>query len=345
MDKQKLLPFRWGTRKRMRFVGSVDYSSGAELNPVRFPQTGMAAAIILEVSGTMNVSGSPGVLVDKGAWNLLKRIKWEINQATSTIIDLTGFGAFLVGSKLARGFRPDSSPSTPSSLTYAAPVANGNNTWKLMYYLPISVNMGGEFESGLINLQAGDVEANLNITCGANADVFASGAGTGFTGTIKVYYVYFDVASPAQFKWPPRQVCRTIEAAQPILVTGDYTTYQIPRQGRLLDLTEVVRCNGSLSNAVDKFLLLINKNDSVEEVDASVMAYLQGMNHTNVFPTGVFNWGYLNAMGEPMAGDMRDTLDTTSVTTIEFQTLITSGTTLGTNNNDCSFIRRVLVNL
>lgn len=344
--KKKLVPFRYGTRRRIRQVNSVAYSSGADLAPIKMPEVGFLSALIIEVSGTMNVSGSPGVLVDKGPWNLLKRIKFDVNLGTSNIVDVSGFGAFLVASDLKRGFGPSGGGNnTPISSVYAAPVVNGNNTWKLMYYIPIAANDWDAFDTGLINLQAPEVQANLNITCGTTADVFSSGAGTGFTGTITVHQVYYDVPDPKQVAWPLTQVVRTVEEATPILVTGDFTYYQILRQGTLLELISVVRCNGALSEAFDQLQFRLNKSDYVEQRNKSAAGFLNQYANSIVPPTGVFFWQFWNAMGQPQGGDLRDTFNTEKVTTMEAGVLITSGTTLGSNNNDFSNIRRVLVNL
>ena len=345
MAKQ-LLPFRNNTTFRMRQITSVSYSSGTSLTPIKLPEVGFLNHLILEVDGTMNVSGSPGVLVDKGPWNLLKRIQLDVNLGTSLIVDVSGFDAFLVGSTQQRAFSPNGGGNaTPSTDVYSAPVANGNNTWKLMYYIPVAANNSLEFDTGLINLQAPEVQANLNITCGANADVFSSGAGTGFTGTIKVYTGYYDVPNPQVVQWPATQIVRTVSEQLPILTTGDYTWYQVPRQGILMQAIQEVRCNGSLTNAFDAAAIRINKNDTVQVIDKGVFSFRNYFNNSNVLPSGCYDWGFWNATGDPSEGDNRDMYDTERVTTFELGVQVTSGTTLGSGNNDLTTVRRILVNL
>lgn len=106
-----------------------------------------------------------------------------------------------------------------------------------------------------------------------------------------------------------------------------------------------VRCNGSLTNAFDAAAIRINKNDTVQVIDKGVFSFRNYFNNSNVLPSGCYDWGFFNAVGDPSEGDMRDMYDTERVTTFELGVQVTSGTTLGSGNNDLTTVRRILVNL
>lgn len=345
-DERKLLSLRSVARQRERFVDSRTYSSGQPLTPIKLPEVGFLSAIKIVVDGTMNFSGGTGTLVDKGPWNLLSNITVDVNLGTSNVVNVSGFGAYLIASDQKRAFAPDGGGNlTPSTLIYSTPLASGNNTWKLTYYIPIAANDTGEFDTGLINLQAPEIQCNVNLTCGTNAQVTATNPGTGFSGTISVYYEYFEVPNPNVVQWPPTQIVRTVEESQPIFVTGDYTWYQILRQGYLMNLVSYIVCNGSLSNAFDTATIRVNKNDTIYNFTPSTLKLRGYMANSVMLPTGCFTWGMWEALGDPSEGDLRDGFNTERVTTLEAGFQITAGTTLGSNNNTLTNIRRVLVNL
>jgi len=346
MAERQLLPLRAAARQRERFVDSRTYVAGQPLTPIKLPEVGFLSAIKIVVDGTFNFSGGSGVLVDKGPWNLLSNITVDVNLGTSNIWNTSGFGAYLVASDQKRAFAPDGGGNlTPSTLIYSVPVASGNNTWKLTYYLPIAANDTGEFDTGLINLQAPEIQCNVGLTCGTAAQVATTNVGTGFAGTISVYYEYFEVPNPNVVQWPPTQVVRTIEETQPIFTTGDYTWYQILRQGYLMNLQTAIECNGALSNAFDNATIRVNKNDTVYVFTPTTLKLRGYLANSIMLPTGCFSWGLWEALGDPSEGDMRDGFNTERVTTLEAGFQITSGTTLGSGNNFLRMVRRILVNL
>lgn len=344
MAKQ-LVPFRMAARERYRFVDSRTYASNTEATPIKLPEVGFLSYIDIVLSGTMN-NGGTATLTDKGAWNLLKRIKVDVNLGTSNIVDVSGFGAYLVSAEMQRAAAIDGGGNaTPSPLIYSAGLANGNNSWVLTYRIPVAANRTSEFEVGLINLQAPEIQCNVTLTFGTTADAIATNPGTGFTGTASVYYGYFEVPDPNIVQWPAAQIVRTVEELWPIQIVGDYTWYQILRQGYLFNLIQVVQCNGALTNSYDNAAIRVNKNDTVYVFSKNTIGLRQWFYNSVVPPTGEVNWCLWGAMGNPSEGDTRDGFNTERVTTLEFGVQVTAGTTLGSGNNYLINIRRVLVNL
>lgn len=343
---KKKVPFRMAARERYRTVDTRTFQANSEATPIKLPEVGFLSYIDIKLTGVMNLGGAT-TLVDKGAWNLLKRIKVDVNLGTSNIVDVSGFGAYLVSAELQRGAAIDGGGlGTPSPLIYTAPTANGNNTWTLLYRIPIAANRTSDFEVGLINLQAPEIQCNVTLSFGTATDVVAAlGGGTGFTGTATVSYGYFEVPNPNVVQWPMAQVVRTVEELWPIQLTGDYTWYQILRQGYLLNLIQYVQVNGALSNAYDAAAIRVNKNDTVYVFDKNSISLRQWFYNSVIPPTGEINWSLWGAMGNPSSDDTRDGFNTERVTTLEFGALITSGTPLGSGNNYLGNIRRVLVDL
>jgi hypothetical protein len=341
-QQQQRKPFRGNTRQRHQRILSRAYALNTALEPITIPQVGYLAAVIVQFRGTVTLSGA-GALADLGPWNLVSKFVLESNQGAGTLFDLSGYGAFLVGAQLERGFRPDlagSGGTTPSSDYFAAPVASGANAWALSWYLPVSLNNGKQFETGLINLQAPEVRLTLKIqTNGALTDVATLVTAT--TGNFFVSYLYYEVPPPEMVYQPPLMVARRLEEQQSITQVGDFI-YQIPRAGTLLSLMQYTRLNGARSDSIDEFRLPLNYNDTVYVYDRQTLKLLNRMWHDTEFPTGVYEWDFWHSEEELSEGDTRDAFDTEAVTTMQFVTKISAGATLGSGNNFQNSIRTIM---
>ena len=123
MPEKSLIPFRLAARERFRQVDTRTYSSGQQATPIKLPEVGFLNAIVLVVDGVFNL-GASATLVDKGPWNLIKRITVDTNLGTSNIVDLSGFGAFLNATNQKRAFGPSGAGlGTPSTLLYGDPLS------------------------------------------------------------------------------------------------------------------------------------------------------------------------------------------------------------------------------
>lgn len=67
------------------------------------------------------------------------------------------------------------------------------------------------------------------------------------------------------------------------------------------------------------------------------------MNYSKPSDTGVFVLDLWHARESPSSGDDRDVIDTTLLTTLQWNPTVTAGTTLGSGNNFWNTARRVLV--
>jgi hypothetical protein len=168
-QKVERLPFRLGTRQHMDILTTRSFTinsttANQQLEPIRIPKVGMAAGIFVAVDAVVNV-GAAAALADRGPWNALKRLTVKVNGSSLVLYDLDGFSSFLVDCYLQKGFRPDREAwqsDTNDTAIYATPLAqNATAVWKLLYYIPLHSNDELNFEVGLVNLQATQLEMQL----------------------------------------------------------------------------------------------------------------------------------------------------------------------------------------
>lgn len=344
MAQNKLLPFRSGTRQRRAKVGVIAYAAASGLTPLELPRVGMLARLVVQFRGTVTLSGA-GALSDLGPWNLLSRIKVNANIGSAAIVDLSGFGAFMISEWAEEiGFRPDLGGVGVTAVNadvHAAPVAMGANTWVLTWVIPIAANAGKQFDLGLINLQAPETRVTVEITTGALLDPATLVTAT--TGNFHVYYEYYEIPDPRAFALPPLALVRFLEEQQPIGQTGD-NVYTVPRQGILLQLAHRVTLNAARGPdaSIDSLSIKFNKTDSVYQVERQWERVLHRLWYATNPNVGVFRWDFWHAESDVSAGDTRDAIDAEELSTLESIVAVASGATLGSNNNFLASVRRIV---
>jgi len=337
---RELLPLRAGTRQRRAFVTSVAYATSATLTPQELPRVGLLNRVFVQFRGTVTLSGA-GALADQGPWNLVARIGVSANIGAASIVDLTGYGAYMIQPWVEElGYRPDKAgvgDTTPNADIHVAPVAMGANTWALSYWLPIAANTGSQFDTGLINLQAPETRVTVNITTGALLDPATLVTAT--TGNFFIYYDYYEIPDPRVFRLPPLALVRTLEETQTITAVGQ-NIYTVPRQGVLLQLAHRINLNGARSDNWDSHTLRFNKTDSVYQVDRQWERAWERVNYGLNPVTGVMYLDLWHAMQDLSAGDARDAVDAEELSTLESIVTINSGATIGVAS--LGSVRRIL---
>lgn len=334
-----LLPFRQGTRQRVQNVGTAAYAANGTAT-LEFPRVGYLSRVIVRFNGTVTLSGA-GALADFGPWSLVSRFRLATNIGAATVVDVSGYGAYLA-QRLQKEGQDFGLGGIGSAAAHAdihsAPVAMGANTWNLAWILPVSANDGREFEFGLVNLQSPQTRVTLDIVTGALTD--GATLVTAITGTFTVSYEYYEVPDPSRFAQPPLALCRLLEEQQPIGQTGD-NIYTVPRQGVLMQAIQAVRLNGVRSDSFDQIALRFNKTDTVYRIDRQVDRIINRAAQELNPVTGVATldlWKAAHAIG---AGDSRDNVDTEEMSTVELITTVTAGAGLGANNNFLTVVRRI----
>lgn len=333
-------PFRLNTRQRMQRVGGGSIAPGDRIS-VELPRVGFLAGVLVTIEGQVTISA--GAMSNLGPYNFLDRLQLETNVGSALLYDTTGYGNLLVQDQMARSFRADSDSAgnAADGAVELSQFVTGAGGVRLNYWIPASVNDGAQFSVGMLNLQAPEVRATVNLNAISAISGVHSGASAP-TLTYTVHYLYYEVPSPADVKWPPLILHRILEDVTPITQTGD-VIYTVPRQGTLLQLTHLVSLNGSRNRAdVTDMRLRINKTDDVYRMQAVAHDWWYTQRYSRLPRVGQLLWDFYHADDDPNRGDMRDAIDSEAISSLESLITIAGGATLGSGNNFLRSIRRVV---
>lgn len=337
-----LRPFRMGTRQRFAKVNGMTWVTGGALAPQEFPRVGMLSRAIVQATLTVTFSAG-GTMADQGPWNVINRHAINTNIGAASVVSVSGFGAYVAQRWLQRGYLPDvglsGANTTPYADIHAASTSSGAQSWQITTVLQVSANCGPQFEMGLINLQAPETRVTYEPVGGNLTD--AATLITSITGTVNLYYEYYELPDPAQFNFPPLALVRLLEDQQAVAAVGD-NVYTVPRQGTALGFAAVGTFNGARSDGIDSLSLRFNKTDSPyviqRQAERAIERIRYGLNPT----AGVFYLDLWHAVDEVSQGDTRDAIDTEELSTLELVMTVSSGTTLGSNNNFYKVVRRIV---
>lgn len=353
-----LKPFRPSTRQRIQRILapnvplSLTTASFGSTASIQLPQVGFLSRIFIFVNLQVNDSAaSPSVTQTTfGPWNFLKRISLISNLGTANIVDISGYGLYVLNKMLDPSVDLKTSlPEIGSTDTiFQYPSTYVQNTPKTLSYclmIPVSINDGLEFHLGLINLQAPELRVNLNFQFGNISDIYTTSDTITLTGgSVDLAYEYYEVPKPDEVDLPPRTFHRILEDRLAFNQVGP-VTYLVPRQGVLQQLIHTVSLNGarSLNNTdVVSRQIVVNKTDTVYNQQYLVDRLLNRFRYgPGEIPASSFAWDLYNAIELPSRGDLRDVLDTEAPSTLESIININSAATLGSNNNFIDTVRRI----
>lgn len=344
-QQMPLLPFRRATRQRIRQIKSAQSISGLSGNTVfTLDRVGMLNYLIVVLRGTVTLSAG-GAFATLGPWSLIDRVTVKLNLGNMTLVDISGWALYQINKLLFRGYAPDGGGNwTPNTNTFAAGVSSGANSWVLPLIIPISANPGSEFDVGLVNLQAPEVQVDVGIQLAAAGATFVTNFSTLTNVTAELYQCYFDLPAPgAPVQLPLGQIVRTVEVSKPITATGELD-YTVERQGQLLQFLSTFIANGARSNGLDRVKLIANINDTIYDEAAILAQFKYQMDYSLPCDTGVFPLDLWHTRESPSSGDDRDIINTEVLTTLQWNPVVSAGTTLGSGNNFWNSARRVLVN-
>ena len=173
------LPFRYGTVRRRINIGNYAVAPGTQIPSILIPQVGMLAKLVFNLTGSYTVANAPLVVAQYDGFDaLINRVRVGLNNGSANIADLSGVGINAVNNSLSRG-------ALPRKTGLGLPV--GAQTFGYKFVIPINANDRKQFEIGLINLQAPELRATVDVSfnqLGSNFTVAANA--TLFTATLNV---------------------------------------------------------------------------------------------------------------------------------------------------------------
>jgi hypothetical protein len=359
-------PFRYGTARRRINIGSFQYQPGTQLPAVVIPQVGMLARVLFDVEGSYTVANAALVVNNlDGMDAIFSRAQITLNNGSAQVVDLSGVGVNLMNQSI--------NPSLPIKRGTAGVgnvqgngfgLAVGAQTFSYKGFLPVNANQKRQFEMGLINLQAPELRATINLTFNPLATLFTVAANcTNFVATCNLSYEYYEIPDLTRYNLPTLTLVRTIEEAPQAINATGLQVYQIPRLGTMIDYHAAVVLNQKYTDvrtALTEFAIRYNKTDVQYDVNMGdwetyeAEIYGSGVgpavtpsaasdNAQTMLNTSALSFNLWAAGDRPWnGGDFRDAIDTEENTTTEILLTVAAGTALNAGKDNIFHIRRVV---
>lgn len=359
-------PFRYGTVRRRINIGNFQITPGTQLPAVVIPQVGMLARVLFDIEGGYTVANAPLVVANlDGMDAILSRAQITLNNGSAQIVDLSGIGVNAINQNISSSLPiKRGTPGVGNVQGTGFGLAVGAQTFSYKGFLPVNANQKRQFEMGLINLQAPELRATINLSFNPLASLFTVPANcTAFTATCNLSYEYYEIPDLSRYQLPPLTLVRSIEeAGQPITATG-LQVYQIPRLGTMIEYHGVLVLNLLYSTVLTKlseFAIRYNKTDVQYDVfigdwetyeaemfgsgvgPAVTPSAASDVAQTFLHPSMLsFNlWAAGDAPRN--GGDFRDAIDTEENTTTEILITVAGGTALNAGKDNIYHVRRVV---
>lgn len=337
------LPFRYGTVQRSQQIGSYTFTPGQQLPAVKIPQVGMLASVLVNVYGTYTKANATGTNLYDGYDAFLARAQVNVNNGSANIVDVSGVGVSIINKA--------DSPSLP--IKRGLVTSAGAQTYGYKFILPVNANQRRQFEMGLINLQAPELQATISLSFNPLSSIFATAADvSNFVGNVNLSYTYYEIPDINRYSMPPITVVRTLEEAPASIAAVGDQKYTVPRLGTMIDYHGVVVLNNlyttvrtTMSNVKLRYNLSdtqVDRNiEDQETYEARVYGYASPTttfldNSTISFPLWAAGDKQVNG------GDFRDAIDTEENTTTDIILTVAAGTGLNAGKDNIFHVRRVV---
>ena len=345
-QQEELLPFRWGSRQRKRRTLAIQAVPPPILGQtVNFPmpKVGLLNYLVLKIRATLTLGAAAAFATD-GPWSLVKRIRVDLNLSNMNLVDVDGRMMYDIARNMFRGWAFDGGGNyTPNPLTHLAGLINGANPWVITYFIPISANPGSDFDTGLINLQAPEVQCNVEVRFADVGTDIAAPFTSITNATAELSQCYFSSLDPRFVLLPIGQVVRTVQDTKAVVAVGE-NEITVQRQGKLMNTVSRFIANGARSDGLDSIEVVANINDSMYTESAGFNSDEYERDYSMPRPVGVFSKDYWHARESPGSGDGRDLVNLEVLTTFQHKLFVSAATVLGAGNNFHHLGRRTLVN-
>ncbi len=338
------MPFRYGTVRRRINIGNYAIALGGAIPSIQIPQVGMLARVLVDIEGTYTKANATGTNLLDGYDAIVSRARVGLNNGSANIVDVSGVGINIINKDLNKSL-----PIKRGLVTTA-----GAQTFTYKFILPVNANQRRQFEMGLINLQAPELRATVDLSFNPLASIFATAADvTNFAATANVSYEYYEIPDLGMYDLPPLTLVRTIEEAPVAIAAVGDSLYQIPRLGTMIDYHAVLVLNNvyaSVLTNLTQFQWRYNKSDVQYSVNIGdwetyeAELYGGGISSTDTFLfANALSFNLWAAGDRPWdGGDFRDAIDTEENTTTESIITVKAGTALNAGKDNFYHVRRVV---
>jgi hypothetical protein len=309
---------------RIKFEGSVAVGTGGT---------------VTDPYATINFFPSIGLRSPQGDYlvSLSSRSLWTQNfRYRDNTTDALPFGVTLTGLQ-----RPDATTWNPGSAT-TQPV-------DISYIIPIAMNLGQNFDTGLLLTQIANNDFILQLNCAGNSDLVGSGSSviSSITGSIYIEAVWFELVDPSQAQVPDiHTICRLRDSTFNPLVTGDnYISYQLGPVLMDETLTLFTNVTPDTSNGVNFNYIkkLANRQIELENRRGKDIYRDNFLDFGKQLPNGVFWLNFFDDYSVVNVTRARDFINSNLAAQLDTVVNIASGTTL--SSAQCVSIYRELVTL
>lgn len=309
---------------RIKFEGTVTVGS---------------AGSVTDPYATINYFPNIGLRSPQGDYlvSLSSRSLWTQNfRYRGNVYDALPFGVSLAGLQ-----RPDAANFNPGSATAQAV--------DVSYILPIAMNLGENFDTGLLLTQIANNDFVLQLNCAAPGDLVGSGSAaiTSITGSVYIEAVWFELVDPAMAQVPDiHTICRLRDTTTSPLIVGDnYISYQLGpvlMDEALVLFTNVTpdTSNGANFNYIKK---LANRQIEMENRRGKDIYRDQFIDFGKQLPNGVFWLNFFDDYSNVNVTRARDFINSNLAAQLDTVVNVASGTTL--SSSQVTSIYRELVTL
>lgn len=230
-----LPPFRSGAARHRTTSYTYTYTPGV---PIQIPlnRQGYLSELQIKVEGTVTLSGAGTVTDPYQTINFFPLIALRSPQG-DYMVSLSSRSLY----NFQNRFKPATLDTTPNGVTLAGiqrpgavtfnPASATQQSVDISYRLPISMNLGQNFESGMLLAQIANNDFYLQLNCGQNTDLVGGGTAviSAFALTVYIEATWFELVDPSQVTAPDlHSICRLRDSIYAPLVIGDnFISYQL----------------------------------------------------------------------------------------------------------------------
>lgn len=353
MGQAQLPPFRSGAARHRTTSYTYTYTPGV---PIQIPlnRQGYLAELQIKLEGTVTVGASGTVTDPYSSINFFPLIALRSPQG-DYMVSLSARSLYNYQNR----FKPAVLDALPNGVTLAGIQRPGATTFNpgsasaqaidISYRLPISMNLGQNFETGLLLAQIANNDFYLQLNCAQQSDLVGGGSATitGYALTVYIEATWFELVDPTQVSSPDlHSVCRLRDSIYAPLVIGDnYISYQLGpvlMDQMLLLLTNTVgdSSNGANFNYIK---MLANRQIELENRRGKDVARDQFYDLQKQLPPGVFLLNFFDDYDLVNVTRARDFINSNLAAQLDTVVNIATGTTLA--NAQAVSVYRELITL